>query len=317
MAEAPECGGDPHSCGPIRHAPVRKPPEWPLLSAWSGRHRRTRGTGGRSRGDAPGSSSPGSECAPRATVVQSRSGDTPGTCLTPGSTLGRTSTKAMAWTRPPGWGCFSGSPASSPARTTRTPSSTLRFPCCWPSTTWLRPWSSARRPRAPASPRLLGQDLAPTDLAGLVGPAEPGRSVDCPVPAAWAEQGVTRVTCRRLAGHVGVLVLGRGGSLGHGRRRRCARAGPGHPRHRSRARAVAGRPPRPHRTGEQRAAAGQHGGLRLAHRHRHQHLVQPAVPDLRPRAAVLQPQLREVPLADPPRRPGAHLRAAPARVRHR
>src|SRR6478735_5414527 len=57
-----------------------------------------------------------------------------------------------------------------------------------------------------------GQDLAPADLAGLVGFAEPGRSVDCPVPGSWAEQGITRVTCRRLAGHVGVLVLGRGGA---------------------------------------------------------------------------------------------------------
>ena len=67
-------------------------------------------------------------------------------------------------------------------------------------------------PEGPSVATALGQDLAPTDLAALVGPAEPGRSVDCPVPAGWAEQGVNRVTCRRLAGHVGVLVLGRGGA---------------------------------------------------------------------------------------------------------
>ena len=64
----------------------------------------------------------------------------------------------------------------------------------------------------PSVAAAVGQDLDPTDLAALVGPAEPGRSVDCPVPAGWAEQGVNRVTCRRLAGHVGVLVLGRGGA---------------------------------------------------------------------------------------------------------
>jgi PAS domain S-box-containing protein len=67
-------------------------------------------------------------------------------------------------------------------------------------------------PEGPSVATALGQDVAPTDLAALVGPAEPGRSVDCPVPAGWAEQGVNRVTCRRLAGHVGVLVLGRGGA---------------------------------------------------------------------------------------------------------
>ncbi len=64
----------------------------------------------------------------------------------------------------------------------------------------------------PSVSAAAGQDLAPADLAGLVGSAEPGRSVDCPVPASWAEHGVTRVTCRRLAGHVGVLVLVRGGT---------------------------------------------------------------------------------------------------------
>ena len=142
--------GDPHI---VWTNPTCTGPKTPAMAASVSvvRSPSTRGDGSPiPGGDAPRSSSAGSECAPRATVVQSRSGDTPGTRLTPGSTLGRTSTKAMAWTRRPGWGSFSGSPASSPARTTRTPSSPQRFPCCWPSTTWLRPWSSARRAEGPS-----------------------------------------------------------------------------------------------------------------------------------------------------------------------
>ncbi len=60
----------------------------------------------------------------------------------------------------------------------------------------------------------MGQELAPTDLADLVARAEPGRSVDCPVPADWGRQGIARVTCRRLPGHVGVIVLARAGASG-------------------------------------------------------------------------------------------------------
>ena len=63
----------------------------------------------------------------------------------------------------------------------------------------------------PSVATTVGQDLPLDELAALLAPAEPGRSVDCPVPTAWGEQGITRVTCRRLPGHLGVLVLVRSG----------------------------------------------------------------------------------------------------------
>ena len=100
-----------------------------------------------------------------------------------------------------------------------------------------------------------------------------------------------------------------GGELEH-------RAGPGHPGtglERAQVRGAARRPLRP---GRQRPAAREHGRLRLAHRDGRQHVVGPAVPHLRLRAAVLQPVVRHVPVADPPRRPRAHHRAPPARLRH-
>ena len=161
----------------------------------------------------------------------------------------------------------------------------------------------------------VGQELAPIDLADLV--ARPS-----PVDRSTAP-------CRRLGkagdhpGHQSTSPRprgrprpGQGRRLGLAGRGGHARAGADDPRRRTRPSPVAGGPARSHRAGEQRPAAGEHGGLRLAHPDGHQHLVRPAVPDLRARAAVLPPQLREVPLADPPRRPGAHLRAPPARLRH-
>ncbi len=79
-------------------------------------------------------------------------------------------------------------------------------------------------------------------------------------------------------------------------------------------RGEAGRPRDPRR---QRPAARPDGRLRLAHSHRHQHLVRPAVPDLRLRAGVVPPVVREVPVADPSRGPGPDQRGAPERLRHR
>ena len=76
-------------------------------------------------------------------------------------------------------------------------------------------------------------------------------------------------------------------------------------------------PGRPHHPRRQRPAAGRDGRLRLAHPLGHQHLVRPAVPDLRLRAGLVPPVVREVPVVDPPRRPGPDHRGAPERLRHR
>ena len=155
------------------------------------------------------------------------------------------------------------------------------------------------RPRRPGRPERspVDRSTAPCLPTGG-GRGSPGSPVDVS-PATWASSSWPGPAPRPRRTTTG-----------------CARAGADDPRRRTRASPVAGGSARSHRAGEQRPAAGEHGGLRLAHPHGHEHLVRPAVPDLRARAAVLPPQLREVPLADPPRRPGAHLRAAPARLRH-
>ena len=70
---------------------------------------------------------------------------------------------------------------------------------------------------------------------------------------------------------------------------------------------------RPAATRRQRPAARQHGRLRLAHPHRHQPVVRPALPDLRLRAAVVQPELRAVPVVPAPGRPRAHPGASTSR----
>ena len=182
-----------------------------------------------------------------------------------------------------------------------------------------RPHWSSRRPGPPTtaaaarSPARAGQRAA---RRGRRRACRPGPALStAPVPRAGASRA--SATSRRSASagpprHPAArLAAGRR----HGRPR--ARARP-RPRHAALTRAVVrGEPRRPRRPRRQRPAPGQHGRLRLAHPHRHQPVVRPAVPHLRPRAAVVQRVVRALPVAGAPRRPGADPGTAPAGLRHR
>ena len=170
----------------------------------------------------PATGSRGSECVPRATVVLSRSGDTPAPVagVTPGLDTGTHLDESDGMDSTTRMGLLLGLAGVIAREDHADPVIDAALPvllaiddvaaCLVVRETTEGP---GRRRR-----RRAGR-CAPADLAGhWSGP--PSRSVrGLPGPAAWAEQGVTRVTCRRLAGHVGVLVLGREWSPAIGRRR--------------------------------------------------------------------------------------------------
>ena len=220
----------------------------------------------------------------------------------------------LAWIPRRRWDTYSGSLA--PARGRTTPRSSRALPCRCCSTLGDAESALLVRRTGEGLTVVGEQASALDDGAGRRGGGAGAARSTGRLPGAPSLAGArasARVSAQRLPGHVGVLAAGLG--IRRGRRRTGPRAGPLPRRRRAGPHPGRGRPGRPRRPRRQRPAPRQHGRLRLAHRLRHQPVVRPAVPDLRPRAAGVQPLLRQVPRADPPRRPRADLGAAPARLR--